>query len=211
MKGYKYFLIVLVVILIDQIVKLWVYFDLAQNHIQEINVIGEWFKLHYLLNPGMAFGLRWDMTYGKTILTIFRLVAAFGIGYYLVHLYRKSVASGLLVCVSLVLAGAIGNLIDSTFYGVLLENNLPPGAPMALFNGQVIDMFYFPLIEGAYPDWVPGVGGGNFLFFSYVFNVADSSVFLGVVFMLIFQKKFFKSDNRTEVTNSKETVTEATI
>ena len=182
MKGYKYFLIVLAVILIDQTVKLWVYFDLAQNHIQEINVIGEWFKLHYLLNPGMAFGIRWDMTYGKTILTVFRLAAAFGIGFYLVHLYRKAVAPGLLVCVSLVLAGAIGNVVDSTFYGIFLENNLPSGAPMALFNGQVIDMFYFPLIDGTYPNWIPVLGGKEFLFFSYVFNVADSSVFLGVVF-----------------------------
>ncbi|MEM6526508.1 MAG: lipoprotein signal peptidase [Bacteroidota bacterium] len=210
MKLYQYFLIVLSVIILDQAVKLWVHFDLAQNHIQEINVVGEWFKIHYLLNPGMAFGLRWDATYGKMLLTLFRIIAAFGIGFYLLHLYRKKVISGLLICVSLVLGGAIGNVIDSTFYGVLLDN-APYNAPTPWFNGQVIDMFFFPLFEGTYPNWVPLIGGNDFLFFSYVFNVADSSVFLGVVFMLIFQKKFFKSEDKEENRVKEEPITEATI
>ncbi|MEM1409072.1 MAG: lipoprotein signal peptidase [Bacteroidota bacterium] len=210
MKLYRYFLIVLAVVVLDQTVKLWVYFDLAQNHVQEINVIGEWFKIHYLLNPGMAFGLKWDATYGKMLLTLFRIIAAFGIGYYLVHLFKKGVTSGLLICMSLVLAGAIGNVIDSTFYGVLLDN-APYNAPTPWFNGQVIDMFFFPLLEGTYPGWMPLIGGDNFLFFSYVFNVADSSVFLGVVFMLIFQKKFFKSENKDDAPVKEEQVSEATI
>ena len=210
MKLYKYFFIVLGVILIDQTVKLWVYFDLAQQNIQEINVIGEWFKIHYLLNPGMAFGLKWDATYGKMLLTLFRLVAVLGIGYYLVHLYRKNTKPGLLICISLILGGAVGNVIDSTFYGVLLDN-APYGAPTPWFHGQVIDMFFFPLLEGSYPSWVPFVGGEDFLFFSYVFNVADSSVFLGVVFMLIFQKKFFKAEKKEEEIVPKEQMTEATL
>ena len=157
----------------------------------------------------MAFGLRWDATYGKMLLTLFRLIAAFGIGFYLIHLYRKNVTPGLLVCIALILGGAIGNVIDSTFYGVLLDN-APYGAPTPWFNGQVIDMFFFPLFEGTYPAWIPFVGGNDFLFFSYVFNVADSSVFLGVTFMLIFQKKFFKSENKAESGIHKE-VPEATI
>jgi len=189
MKVYKYFLIALVVIIIDQVSKL-----LVHNHMylqQEINVLGDWFRLHYLLNPGMAFGIRWNNEFGKLTLTIFRIGAMFGIGYYLVKMAKKDTHPGFLWCMGLILGGAIGNVIDSTFYGVLLHNH-PSDSPTPWFHGQVIDMLYFPIFHFIWPEWIPYVGGDYFEFFSPVFNIADSSIFVGVVIILIFQRRFFK-------------------
>src|SRR5580765_8698256 len=188
MKIYKYFLIALGIILMDQASKLLVH-QYMYIH-EEVNVVGEWFKLHYLLNPGMAFGIRWENEFGKLALTIFRIGAMFGIAYYLVRSVRKNSHAGFLVCLSLILGGAIGNVIDSTFYGVFL-NNAPMESPTRWFHGQVIDMLYFPLFGFQVPDWVPLRGGTYFSFFDPVFNVADSSIFIGVASILIFQKKFF--------------------
>src|SRR5882672_5995415 len=188
MSARKYLLIALVVIIIDQASKLSVH-NFMYIH-QEVNVLGEWFKLHYLLNPGMAFGIRWDSEFGKLALTSFRITAMMGIGYYLIRMARRRVHTGFLVCMSLILGGAIGNVIDSTFYGVLL-NNAPFDSPTRWFHGQVIDMLFFPLVRFNWPDWVPAVGGDDFLFFSPVFNIADSSIFIGVVIILIFQRRFF--------------------
>lgn len=192
MKTYKYFLITLVVIIIDQTVKLLVYKNMYLH--QEINVLGEWFRLHYLLNPGMAFGIRWDNEFGKLALSIFRIIAVMGIGYYLIRMSKRGASTGFLWCMGLILGGAIGNVIDSTFYGVFLNNN-PVGSSTPWFHGQVIDMLFFPMFEYVWPDWVPGVGGDYFLFFSPVFNIADSSIFVGVVIILIMQKRFFKHNN----------------
>jgi signal peptidase II len=187
--GYiKYFLIALVVIVIDQVSKLLVYHNMYLH--QEINVLGEWFKLHYLLNPGMAFGIRWESEFGKLALTVFRIVAMCGITYYLITMAKKKAHSGFLVCLALILGGAIGNVIDSTFYGVFL-NNAPVDSPTKWFHGQVIDMLYFPLFDFYWPEWVPFKGGEYFEFFSPVFNIADSSIFIGVATILISQKKFF--------------------
>jgi signal peptidase II len=188
MRARKYLLIALAVIIIDQASKLLVYKNMYIH--QEVNVLGEWFKLHYLLNPGMAFGIRWKNEFGKLALTIFRIGAMVGIGYYLIKMSRKTVHSGFLVCMALILGGAIGNVIDSTFYGVLL-NNAPFDSPTPWFHGQVIDMLFFPLVRFSWPNWVPILGGEDFLFFSPVFNIADSSIFCGVVAILIFQRKFF--------------------
>src|SRR5260221_14567780 len=188
MRARKYLWIAFIVIIADQASKLLVH-NFMYIH-QEVNVLGEWFKLHYLLNPGMAFGIRWDSEFGKLALTIFRITAMIGIGYYLIKMAHKGVHVGFLVCMSLILGGAIGNVIDSTFYGVLL-NNAPFDSPTRWFHGQVIDMLFFPLERFNWPDWVPGVGGDDFLFFSPVFNVADSSIFIGFVTILIFQRKFF--------------------
>jgi signal peptidase II len=194
-KG-KYFLIALLVILIDQTSKLLVY-NYMYLH-EEVNVIGEWFKLHYLLNPGMAFGIRWNSEFGKIALTVFRIGAMFGIGYYLYRMTQKKVHPGFLLSMSLILGGAVGNVIDSTFYGVLL-NNQPMGSFSPWFHGQVIDMLFFPIFDFHWPTWVPFVGGEYFLFFSPVFNIADSSIFVGVTSILIFQKRFFKdSSSETE-------------
>jgi signal peptidase II len=177
---------------------------------QEINVIGEWFKLHYLLNPGMAFGIRWNNEFGKLALTIFRIVAMFGIGFYLYKMAIKQAHTGFLICMALILGGAVGNVIDSTFYGVLL-NNQPPGSPTPWFHGQVIDMLFFPIFEFYVPEWVPLKGGEYFLFFSPVFNIADSSIFLGVVTILLFQRKFFKDKFHVDETHSSDNDSAITV
>jgi len=212
-NSLKYFAIALLVILIDQTSKL-----LVQKYMylhEEITVLGYadgryGFKLHYLLNPGMAFGIRWDSEFGKLALTIFRIVAMFAIGYYLLRSVRKKIHYGFLVALSMILGGAIGNVIDSTFYGVLFQNH-PLDSVTPWFHGQVIDMLFFPLVEFTWPSWIPcggdtiisigsyalkwaswmPCGGTESLFFSPVFNIADSSIFIGVTTILIFQKKFF--------------------
>lgn len=197
--GYiKYFLIALVVIVIDQTSKLLVHHNMYLH--QEINVLGEWFKLHYLLNPGMAFGIRWESEFGKLALTIFRIVAMFGISYYLITMAKKKAHNGFLICLALILGGAIGNVIDSTFYGVFL-NNAPLDSPTRWFHGQVIDMLYFPLFDFYWPEWVPLKGGEYFEFFSPVFNIADSSIFIGVATILVSQKRFF-ADQFNEASDS---------
>lgn len=191
MKIYKYFLLALAVILVDQTSKLLVH-NLMYLH-QEITVLGNeqyGFKLHYLLNPGMAFGIRWNNEFGKLALTVFRIAAMIGIGYYLVKMAKKGSSEGFLWCMALILGGAVGNVIDSTFYGVFLNNN-PANSPTPWFHGQVIDMLFFPLFDYTWPDWMPYVGGDYFLFFSPVFNIADSSIFIGVVIILIFQRRYF--------------------
>lgn len=214
MKLYKYFLVTLLIIGIDQAVKLWVYnsytswpINIYGDH--ELKVFGEWFKLHYLLNPGMAFGIKWDSEFGKLALTLFRIIAMFGIAYYLIKSFKTKAHTGFLICLAMILGGAIGNVVDSTFYGVFL-NNAPFDAPTRWFHGQVIDMLYFPLFEFNSPQWVPLLGGKHFLFFSPVFNIADSSIFLGVVSILIFQKKFFPEKTQSEL-NSDEFAATSTI
>lgn len=198
-KALPFFLIALAIIVLDQTSKLLVYYNMDLN--TEFNVIGQWFRIHYLLNPGMAFGLKWESEYGKLALTVFRLVAMVGIGYYLFVLVKRNSHRGLLISMGLILGGAVGNVIDSTFYGVFLNNALP-GSPTPWFHGQVIDMLYFPMINGRYPEWIPFLGGDRYQFFSPVFNVADSSIFIGVVIILIFQKRFFppkKNSQENEV------------
>jgi len=195
MKSNKYFLLAFVVIVIDQTSKMLVFNNMELH--QEINVLGDWFRLHYLLNPGMAFGIRWENEFGKLALTIFRIAAMFGIGYYLWKMTERNAHPGFLWCMGLILGGAVGNVIDSTFFGVLL-NNAPADAPTPWFHGQVIDMLFFPLFEFVWPEWVPVVGGEHFLFFSPVFNIADSSIFIGVVTILIMQKRFFRHKESAE-------------
>lgn len=195
MKPSRYFLIALAVIIIDQASKLLVHYNMYLG--QEINVIGEWFRLHYLLNPGMALGIKLDHEFGKLALTGFRIIAMFGIAYYLWKMAIKGAHTGFLISMSLILGGAVGNVIDSTFYGVLL-NNHPPDSATPWFHGQVIDMLFFPLFTFSLPEWFPLWGGESFLFFSPVFNIADSSIFIGVVIILLFQKKFFKEDDQAE-------------
>jgi signal peptidase II len=157
------------------------------------------FKLHYLLNEGMAFGYRLESKFGKLILTVFRILAMAGIAYYLWKMIKKNMHPGFLWCMGLILGGAIGNVIDSTFYGVLL-NNQPLDAPSPWFHGQVIDMLHFPLFRFDWPQWMPFIGGKDFLFFSPVFNIADSSIFIGVLFILLKQKKFFKDEKKDDET-----------
>ncbi len=194
MRYGKYFFLTLLVVVIDQVVKLAVHYNMDLN--TEFNVFGDWFRIHYILNNGMAFGLKLDWQYGKLMLTTFRLLAMVGIGYYLIFLVKKGVPQGLLWSVALILGGAIGNLVDSIFYGVFL-NNAPLDAITPWLHGQVIDMLYFPVFQGYLPDWVPLWGGEYFEFFRPIFNLADSSIFMGVVIILLRQKKFFAEPDAT--------------
>lgn len=189
MKYWKYYLAALGIILLDQAVKLITHYNMEMGMPGEIHLLGDWLKLHYTLNPGMAFGVELGSSYGKLILTMFRFVAMFGISYYLYYLVKHDAPKGLLWCIALILAGAIGNLIDSTFYGVWFDN-APYGSSTPWFHGQVIDMFYVDLWEGIIPNWVPILGGQPMSLWP-IFNVADSAIFIGVLTILLNQKRFF--------------------
>ncbi|WP_258100328.1 lipoprotein signal peptidase [Marinoscillum pacificum] len=194
---YIFYLISLLVIGIDQIVKMAVHFNMTKGSQGQIQIFGDWFKLHYLTNPGMAFGMEIGfIDNGKLVLTIFRLGAMVAIGYYLYTLYKKEHSNGLLICIAMILGGAIGNLVDSIFYGVWLDN-APFDAPTPWFYGQVVDMFYIDIWEGRIADWVPIIGG-DYMALWPVFNVADASIFLGITFILIFQKRYFGSHEEKE-------------
>ncbi len=193
MKYTKYLLISVLVITVDQAVKLAVHSNMALN--SEFSVFGDWFRIHYILNSGMAFGLKVDWEYGKLLLTVFRLIAMGGIGYYLISLINRQVPQGLCWSIALILGGAVGNLIDSVFYGVFLDN-APLDAVTPWFHGQVIDMLYFPIIQSTFPSWLPIWAGQSFEFFRPIFNVADASIFIGVAIILIFQKHFFPDKSK---------------
>lgn len=204
----KSLLIVTIVLIIDQAVKFWIKTSMSLG--EEINVLGKWFIIHFTENPGMAFGMQFAGDYGKLILSIFRIIAIIGILYYLYVITRKKAKTGLIVSLSLVLAGAIGNMIDSAFYGMIFSSSnyfevarLFPaeGGYGTFLHGRVVDMFYFPVFQGFYPNWVPFVGGNEFIFFRPVFNVADSSITIGVLLMIFFQKQFFQktADNTISI------------
>ena len=154
---------------------------------QDIHFLGDRGMLHYTENNGMAFGMELGGSFGKLVLTLFRIGAVVAIGYGLVYLIKNKYHRGLIMCVALILAGALGNIVDSTFYGIIYQHE-------PLFYGRVVDMFYFPLVSGIFPQWVPGWGGQDFVFFRPVFNFADSAISVGVIAILIFQKRYFKHE-----------------
>jgi signal peptidase II len=205
-NPWKFFMIALAVITIDQASKILVHTFMYIH--QEVPLIsygdGQYgFKLHYLLNPGMAFGIRWKSEFGKLFLTGFRILAMIGICIYLFRSARQGAHRGFLIALALILGGAVGNVIDSTFYGVMLNNQLP-GSVTPWFHGQVIDMLFFPLFEINWPVWIPYIGGDNFLFFSPVFNIADTSIFVGVASIIVFQKRFFGEEENKPKSSSGE-------
>ncbi len=185
----RFFLLALLLIGIDQASKLWILHHMQEHMYMPIQVIGDWLKFQYVLNPGMAFGMELNHQYGKLVLSIFRLFAMVGIGWYLLYLARNGAPNGLLYAMALILAGAIGNVIDSTFYGVYL-NNAPYGAPTPWFHGQVIDFIFFDLWEGVLPRSIP-IWGGSY-FSMPIFNFADSCIFVGVCLILFFQRRFYQ-------------------
>ncbi len=166
---------------------------------EEYHVAGNWFIIHFTENRGMAFGMEFGGDYGKLILSVFRILAAiFGV-FYIRHIIKTRHHIGYMVCVSLIFAGAVGNIIDSMFYGLLFSDSnfqlaefMPADGGYAGFlHGHVVDMLYFPLYNGTFPEWFPVWAGEPFQFFGPVFNFADASISMGVIFILLFQKRFF--------------------
>jgi signal peptidase II len=196
--GKKSILIIVVILIIDQALKIWI-----KTHMyigQEINLFGKWGLIHFIENNGMAFGMEMGGKMGKFILSIFRIIAIVGIGWFLSSLVKKRANLALIFAVSAIMAGAIGNIIDSAFYGIIFSESysqpailFPPGGGYSSFlHGKVVDMFYFPIINTKWPDWFPIRPGQSFVFFRPVFNVADSAITCGVISILLFQKKMFK-------------------
>lgn len=202
-------LIVFLVLVADQASKIWIKTNMYLG--QEFNVLGNWFIIHFTENNGMAFGLEFGGETGKIALSLFRLVAVGAIGYYLFqHARKPETKPGLIVAGSLILAGAIGNIIDSIFYGVIFNDSyhqiatlFPEGGGYSsLLYGRVVDMLYFPLLQGTYPSWFPIWGGDDFMFFRPVFNVADSAISVGIGMIVIFQKRYFPEPASAEAQNS---------
>jgi signal peptidase II len=191
----KSILLISIVLIADQILKVWIKTNmvLGEQHF----ILGNWFIIHFTENVGMAFGMELWGEYGKLALSLFRIVAIGLISYYIFWLIKKKMPTGLVLGMSLILAGAIGNVIDSAFYGMIFGESyyepakfLPSGGGYASFlHGRVVDMFYFPIIKTTWPNWIPWVGGQSFIFFRPVFNIADSAITVGVFYLLLFQRR----------------------
>ena len=195
MKLKHAFLIILLVLIIDQWSKIYIKTHFILN---EVVTVFSWFKISFVENSGAAWGKEIPGKYGKLILTLFRIVAVVGIGYWLVSAVKKQQPKILIICISLILAGALGNIIDSVFYGIIFDHSYGNIATLfaenpygTLLHGKVVDMFYFPLIDTTLPSWVPVWGGERFRFFEPVFNVADSAICIAVGLMILYHKKIF--------------------
>lgn len=194
----KSIIIVVLVLFFDQALKIWIKTHMMLG--DEFIIAKNWFIIHFVENNGMAFGLEFGNSIGKYFLSVFRIIAVGAIGWYISKLWKRDVPFGLVACFALIMAGAIGNILDSAFYGLIFNESygqvaalFPPGGGYSSFlQGRVVDMFYFPLISGSYPSWVPFVGGDSFIFFRPVFNMADSSITVGIISILIFYRRFFE-------------------
>mgnify|MGYP000284872139 FL=1 len=189
-KGATAITVVLLVIIIDQVIKIWVKTNMA---LYETIDVASWFKIYFVENNGMAFGIE---VLGKLFLSLFRIIAVGFIGYYLYLLVTRNFKHGYIACIALILAGAIGNIIDSVFYGEIFTASYPGHVASIVpfgqgysswLHGKVVDMF--PLIEGTFPSWIPVWGGEDFIFFRPIFNFADSAITVGIILLLIFYRK----------------------
>lgn len=198
MKGYtKPLLVIFLVLLADQALKTWIKTNMYLG--QEFKILGQWFIIHFTENNGMAFGMEFGGEFGKLALSLFRIAAVGGIGYGLHYLIKHKYHRGLILNVALIFSGALGNIIDSVFYGKIYGYE-------TWFHGRVVDMLYFPIAEGHFPSWIPIWGGDEFVFFRPVFNLADAAISVGVVLILIFQKNYFKEDVKDDVSINSEIV-----
>ena len=203
MKARHIILIILLVVVADQALKLYIKtnFYINEHH----NIIGSWFRLHFVENEGMAYGWKFGGNWGKMLLTLFRLAAViFGV-FYIKKIIEKKYHPGFIICAALIFSGALGNLIDSMFYGLIFEDSsglsynvakiFPEHGYAGFLHGKVVDMLYFPIIRNAhFPAWVPFWGGEDFEFFRPIFNLADASISTGIITILVFQKRFFKTN-----------------
>lgn len=166
---------------------------------QEFKILGDWFIIHFTENNGMAFGLEFGGEFGKLALSLFRIAAVAGIAYGLHYMIVRKYHRGLILNVALIFAGALGNIIDSVFYGLIYKYE-------TLFHGRVVDMLYFPIINGTFPTWLPIWGGEPFEFFRPVFNLADAAISVGVITIFVFQKTYFKEEIKDEIGINNESV-----
>lgn len=199
-------LIVVLILLVDQVLKFWIKTNMTIA--EQFPIASDWFYIHFIENEGMAYGLKFGGEFGKIALTLFRLVAVVLGFFYMNKLVKEKYHKGLLICGALILAGAAGNLIDSMFYGLIFSAStryevaqfMPAGGGYGTFlHGNVVDMLYFPLFDGYLPSWVPIWGGEHFIFFRPVFNIADAAISVGVIAILLFQKRFLMK--KTEETH----------
>jgi signal peptidase II len=200
-KKRTVFFIICLIVIADQVLKIYVktHFHAGESHA----VLGHWFQLYFIENEGMAYGWKFGGEFGKMALTLFRLAAViFGV-FYIKKIIEKKYNRGFIVCVALIFAGALGNLIDSMFYGMIFQSSslmlfnvakiFPAHGYAGFLHGNVVDMLYFPIIHTQFPTWFPFWGGKDFDFFSPIFNLADASISTGIIAIFVFQKRFFKA------------------
>lgn len=208
-KGLIAVLVIIFILLLDQISKIWVKTNMALYDSIEIT---KWFKIYFVENNGMAFGIE---AIGKLFLSIFRIIAVVFIGVYLAKIIKKNYKIGFIICISMVLAGAFGNIIDSVFYGEVFSASYPGHVATVVpigegysswLHGKVVDMLYFPLIETTLPNWIPFWGGAEILFFRFIFNLADASISVGVVLLLLFYRKTLSHSLQTDKERQKEII-----
>lgn len=214
MKLRNTILIIALIIIADQALKIWIKtsFPFGNTGITGL----DWFQLYFIENKGMAWGWEFGGEWGKMVLTLFRLAAVIFGTWYLYKIVQKKYSRGFIVCASLIYAGALGNLIDSMFYGLIFEETtysyvakiFPADGYAGFLHGRVVDMLYFPIIKSTFPSWMPFIGGDDFEFFSPIFNIADASISIGVITLFVFQKRFFKKHKEDEKHPTVETSTE---